>query len=445
VQELSDRDRSIAAYSASVRGFHTFFGTVILILVLLHLFVLLPFVEVRTAAPTLRSAIERTQAEAAANAEAQKGLAASASGLVAFKRALEVSPAQVAGQIAGLVARSQNGGTPFDYRKATVRVPREPGLPPASPSGGGGASAAAPGGSAVPAAGQPAGDEVVPIADAVRRVFGKQTEALSVALDGALGPLRTLHAPPSEVADAIKIAEEGIGRNVLALNDLLREAFEGDPPFWQRLSAPGATFASVSARGASWHAGTGDAVRALEERLASAATHAKSREQVLTQRVQALDGQQAQARERLAAFATRMAWVPVGLELWTRLYPIVAGALALTVLVRLQRIMLLRQALGDRHLDELAPSWIIGPPGTPGRWWALTLVSIPLLLSAHAAFAALRDAALFVNPVGDRDVASMVSYGAVYAAMVAAGLMQLRAMLSGATSRNDARSGRGAL
>jgi hypothetical protein len=279
----------------------------------------------------------------------------------------------------------------------------------------------------------------------VQRVFGKQTEALSIALDGALGPLRALRPVPSEIADAIKIAEEGLGRNVFALNDLLREAFEGDPPFWQRLSVPGATFASISARGTSWHAGTTEALRSVEERLASAATHAKSREQVLAQRAQTLDGQQTQARERLSRFTTRMAWLPVGLELWTRLYPIVAGALALTVLVRLQRIMLLRHALGDRHLDELAPSWIVGPPGAPGRWWALTLVFVPLLLAAHAAIASMRDASLFVNPVGDRDVVMLAVYGAAYAAIVVAGILQLRAMLRGQTARDGLRGARNPL
>ena len=438
MQELSDRDRSIAAYAASVRSFHTFFGSVILVLVLLHLFVLLPFIEVRTAAPTLRSAIERTQAEAITTADAQKGLATSATALVAFKKALETAPAQIAAQIGGLVARSQPGGAAFDYKKSVVRVPREPGLPASPPAGG---TATGP----APANGQAGGEEVIPIGDAVQRVFGKQTETLSMALDGALAPLRALRPVPSEIADAIKIAEEGLGRNVFALNDLLREAFEGDPPFWQRLSPPGATFAAISSRGATWQTGTVEALRAVEERLASAATRAKSREQVLTQRAQLLDGQQAQARERLAAFTTRMAWLPVGLELWTRLYPIVAGALALTVLVRLGRIMLLRRALGDRHLDELAPSWIIGPPAAPGRWWALTVVCLPLLLAAHAAIASMRDPSLFVNLFGDRDVAVLGVYGTVYAAILVAGVLQLRAMLGGAEPLESARGVRSPL
>jgi hypothetical protein len=436
VHELSDRDRSIAAYAASVRGFHTFFGAVILILILLHLFVLLPFVEVRTAAPTLRAAIEGTQAEAAASGEALRALTASGAALVAFKRALETAPGQIAAQVGALVARSYTGGAPFDYQKAVVRVPREPGIPPGSA---GNASAGGPGaGLAAPPA-PPSGDEVIPLADAVLRVFGKQTEALSIALDGALGPLRALQAPPGDVTAAIKVAEEGLGRNVLALNDLLREAFEGDPPFWQRLSPPGATFSAISARGAAWHAGTAEAMRAVEERLASASTLAKSREQALAQRLQMLEGQQAQARERLAAFATRVAWIPIGLESWTRLYPILAGALALTVLVRLQRIMMLRRALGDRHLDELAPSWIIGPPAAPGRWWAVTLVSLPLLMAAYAAFGALRDRDLFVNAVGDRDATMMILYGAFYIAVVAAGVLQLRSMLRGAETPDAAR------
>ncbi len=412
MQELSDRDRSIAAYAAVVKGFHTFFGTVMLILALLHLFVLLPFVEVRTAAPTLKAAIERAEAESGTNSEAQKTLVASSAGLVAFKKALEVAPLQLSAQIGSLVARAQSGGTPLDYAKATVRVPRESGTSP----------------------GQPAGEETVPLTDAVRRVIGKQTDTLGAALDGTLGPLRSLKSPPDEVADAIKIAQEGLGRSVVTLNDVLGEAFEAEPRFWQRLGAASATFAAASARGGVWHTGTVESVRALEERLASASSVVKTREQMLAQRVGALEGQQALARERLAGFTTRMAWLPVGPELWARLYPLVAGALALTLLVRLQRVMLLRQMLGDRHLDELAPSWLIGPPGAPGRWWGLILVSTPLLLSAHAAFAALRDADLFVTPVGERSVATMAVYGVVYAAIVVAGLVQLRAIQASATS-----------
>lgn len=104
------------------------------------------------------------------------------------------------------------------------------------------------------------------------------------------------------------------------------------------------------------------------------------------------------------------------------------------MLVRLQRLMLLRQTLGDRHLDELAPSWIIGPPGAPGRWWGLVLVATPLLLSAHAAFVALRDGDLFITPVGERSIATMGLYGAVYVAIVVAGLVQLRALYRHAAS-----------
>jgi hypothetical protein len=64
----------------------------------------------------------------------------------------------------------------------------------------------------------------------------------------------------------------------------------------------------------------------------------------------------------------------------------------------------------------------------------LILVSTPLLLSAHAAFAALRDADLFVTPVGERSVATMAVYGVVYAAIVVAGLVQLRAIQASGTS-----------
>jgi hypothetical protein len=283
-------------------------------------------------------------------------------------------------------------------------------------------------------------DEVIPLIDAGPRVIGRQTETLSTAFDGALEPLRALRTPPDEVAQAVKIAEEGVARNILALNDVLREAYDADRAFWQRLGGSG-SFAPASPRAEAWAKGTGDALRALEERLASSTTMANSREQVLKARADALTEQQRQAHDRLAAFAARTAWLPIGLELWTRLYPIIAGALAITVLVRLQRVLVLRQRIGDDHLDEMAPSWIIAPPGAPGRWWALILVAIPLVASAHAALTALRDVALFTTPVGERHLAAMVLYGLVYLAILVAGTAQLRAVLIGSSPAGAAPAG----
>ncbi|MGQ0568063.1 MAG: hypothetical protein ACT4P5_00825 [Armatimonadota bacterium] len=404
--ETSDRERSIAGYGAVVRGFHVFFGVVLIVVAVLHLFILVPFLELRTTAPALSGALARAEGEVAATDEAQQAIAAATAALVQFRRAMEAAPVELRRTIGNLVARVTTAGGGGDPYKGTVRVPKE-GVPVTSGS---------------------ADEEAIRLDEAIRRQIGRQTETLGLALDAAFEPLRSLRNPPAEVQDALRTAQESLGRNVLVLNEVLQEAFGADPNFWQRLNGPGATFAPASPRAAEWARGTDEALSMLERRLAAAAVIVKSRLPVLQERVRALGSVQRASRDRLAAFVARLAWMPLGLNEWARLYPLVAGALALTVLFRLRRVLLLRRPLAGIDLDAMAPSWIIGPPAAPGRWWALILVALPFLATLHAAVTVLGNPGLFADILGDPNVPAMIGFGAAYAALIGAGIWQLLAV-----------------
>ncbi|MDR7420510.1 MAG: hypothetical protein QN178_16545 [Armatimonadota bacterium] len=410
-----DRERSIAAYAGEVRAFHAFFGAVLILLAGLHLFVLLPYMQLRTAAPVLATALTTVEQETAAIDEAERAVAASTAAAAQFGRILDAAPADLRRAVGNLVARGRlASGANGDPYKATIRLPREGG-----PSAGAG------------------DDEVITTEEAVRRQIGQQIEALSVAFDAALEPLRSLKNPPPEITDVVRTAEEGLGRNILALNDVLREAFTADPGFWERLDGP--SFAPASARAQEWTKGTAEAQRLFETRLAAAAGTLKSRIRTVRARAAVLQERHAELDTRLKAFATRLSWLPLGLEGWTRLYPLIAGALALTALFRLRRILLLRRALPGIDLDVLAPSWIVGTSTAPGRWWTLVLIALPVAATVHASLVSLRDPGLYTGLLGEPRASKAVAYGALYAAMSGAAIWQLVLVGRGIFSRPPAR------
>jgi hypothetical protein len=166
-----------------------------------------------------------------------------------------------------------------------------------------------------------------------------------------------------------------------------------------------------------------EALRMLTRRLAAAGTVAKGRQQALEARVRALRAKQGDLNERLKEFT--------GPEDAMRLYPIVAGALTLTALFRLRRILALRRALAGVDLDLVALSWVVASPSSPGRWWALLLIASPLGATIHAAAAALADRGLFVTVLGDPSQAMMVGYAVVYTALILVGIGQLLAVTRG--------------
>jgi hypothetical protein len=330
-------------------------------------------------------------------------VAASTAAAAQFRRALDAAPAQLRRAVGNLVARGRLMiGLSTDPYRAPIRVPKE----------------------SAPGAAGPADEEQILVEEAVRREIGRQVEVLSVAFDAALEPLRPMRDSPPEIADVVRTAEEGLGRNILALNEVLREAFAADPDFWQRLGA-GSTFAPASARAEQWAKGTAEAQRLLETRLAATTNTLKSRLQTAQARAAALGERDQELRARMDAFSARLAWLPLGLGGWARLYPLIAGGLALTALFRLRRILLLRRALSNIDLDVMAPSWILGASSAPGRWWAMLLVSLPVAAMAYAAIAALRDPGLFTSVLGEPSPFARAVYGLAYLALTLVGAWQL--------------------
>jgi hypothetical protein len=403
VPDVTDRDRSIAAYAGEARAFHAFFGGVLIVLAGLHLFVLLPYLQLRTEQPLLGAALTAAEQEIVSTAEADKAAALSAAATAQFRRTLDAAPGDLQKKIGSLVARGRlSAGANGDPYKVSIRLPQDAGAGPVKTNG----------------------EESVTIEEAIRQQIGRQVEALGAAFDAALEPLRPLKTPPAEITDVVRTAEEGLGRNILALNEVLREAFAADPGFWERLEGT-AGFARASTRAAEWTQGTADALRMLETRLAAAASTLKSRARHTQARVATLQERHGELRNRMTAFTSRLSWLPLGLDGWTRLYPLIAGALALTALFRLRRILLLRRALQGIDLDLMAPSWIVGASSAPGRWWAVILVALPVLAMLHAALAALRDPNLYTGILGEPSLANVVVYGALYAGLSAVGIWQL--------------------
>jgi hypothetical protein len=421
VPDISDRDRSIAAYAGEVRAFHTFFGAVLMIVALLHLFIWLPYLQLRDAAPALASAADATEQEVKVATEATRALEVATAALAQFRRALEAAPSDLHATIGSLVALGRSAAGPDgDPYRVTIRIPKE--ILPA-------------------AAGVSGEDEALPVDEAIRRLIGRRIEALSMAFDATLEPLHPFRTAPPEVADVVRTAEEGIARNVLALNEVLREAFTADRGFWQRLRNGTASFAPASARAEEWTTGTFGALRLLETRLSAATVTLKERGQAAQARLARLGERNREVRLRLETFSARLSWLPMGLDGWARLYPLLTGGLALTVLFRLRRILTLRRALAGIDLDVMAPSWVLGASTAPGRWWAMLLVALPLLAAIHASLAAVVDPGLYATLLGEPSPATRGGYAAVYVLLVGIGLWQLVLVgrgLFGAHSRRQA-------
>lgn len=399
--EPSDRERAVAAYAAEVRAFHIFFSTVLVVIAVLHMAVVFPFLQARAAVPLVAEALARTKQEAESAEAAAEAAQKAAGALGVFRDALDSGPVALRRVIADLVARN---------RAAAIE--------PAS------------------------------LEEAIKQQIGKQVEALGVALDGALGPLRVLQNPPAEIAEALRAAEQDLGRNVLALNEVLREAYAADPAFWQRWNGPGTTFGAASPRAEEVLREIEQGRRALDRRLTAAAAALRSRQPEMAARSAELATRGRDLKERLAG-VNPLPWsIPLGLGDLARLFPALAGILTLMALFRLRRIIALRRAHDGINLDLLAPSWLVGPRSAPGAWWALIMVCAPLVITIHASVAALGDPGLFVSLLGDPSPGSTIAFGAAYAALVLMGIGQLPAVTRGLVGapqrRPQGKAGRGA-
>ncbi len=423
--EPSDRERGVNGYAAEVRSFHRFFAIVLLVIASLYLLLLRPFVQVRAAMPVLAARITEAEQQVAATEGADKAAAASAAALAQFRRAMETGPEDLRRTIGTLVAKGRDaagpGGDPY---KATIRTPKE---------------------FTQTSSGSP-GEETISVEEAIRAQIGRQVESLSLALDAALDPLRSMKNPSPEIQEALRVAQEDLGRNVLALNEVLRAAFASDPEFWRKLTGPGVTFGAASSRAQEVTRRINEALRTLDSQLTSP-SGTKNRQAVLQARIASLQARQGELRDRLTALSARLAWIPLSPEDWMRLYPILAGALALTVLFRLRRILNYRRALSGVDLDLLAPSWIVGPSGAPGRWWALLLIAFPLVATMYAAYSAMVDPGLFASILGDPSLVTMIGFWAAYLALIGVGIVQLtmiaRASVMAPAKRPQGQAGRG--
>lgn len=399
--EPSDRERAIAAYAAEVRAFHAFFGTVLVVIAVLHMAVVFPFLQTRAAVPLVAEALARVKQEAASAETVIEAVQKAAGALGEFRDALDSGPIALRRAIADLIARSRAAAT-----------------------------------------------EPASLEEAIKQQIGKQVEALGVALDGALGPMRALQNPPAEIAEALRAAEQDLGRHVLALNEVLREAFAADPAFWQRWDEPGATFGAASPRAGEVLQEIEQARRAFDRRLATAAAALRSRQPEQQARSAELAARGRNLNERLAGVNSHPWSIPLSLGDLARLFPALAGVLTLMALFRLRRILALRRAHDGVNLDLLAPSWVVGPRSTPGAWWALILVCTPLVITIHASVATLGDPGLFVSLLGDPSPGSAVAFGAAYAALVLMGIGQLPAVTRGLVGapqkRQQGKTGRGA-
>lgn len=388
--EPSDRERAITAYATEVRAFHALFVTILVVVVVLYMAVVFPFLRTRAALPLVAETLARVQQEVASAEAAIEAGGKAVGALVEFRNVLDAGPAALRRSIADLLARSRTfAGGPRDTEEA------------------------------------------------IRQQIGRQVEALSVALDGALGPLRALQNPPAEIAEALRTGEQDLARNVLALNQVLLEAFAADPLFWQRLNSQGATFGAASPRAEETVREIEQARRLLDRQLATAVAAARIRQPALQARSAELTARQNDLKARLAR-ANSYPWsIPLGPNDLARLFPVFAGVLTLIAFFRLRRILTLRLAHEGVSLDLLAPSWVVGPRSAPGAWWALILVCAPLVTTIHASVAALGDPGLFTTVLGDPSSSSVAAFGAAYAVLVLVGICQLPAITRGLVGKRQ--------
>ena len=401
--DASDRDRGIAGYVAEIRAFHTFFGAVLLAVGAFHLLVLLPFIQVRAALPAVAEQARAVESEFRAVDQVQQTATAAVAAVAQFRRAMATAPEQLRRTIAELVARGRtlagSGGDPY---KVNIRVPREGTQPGSGPS-----------------------DEEITVEGAIRGQIGKQMEALSLSFEKALEPLRTATNTPAGTLEILREAQETIGREIqVDLNKILQDAFGADPTFWQRWERQ-ATFGAVSTRAEETTRRIDEALRIVLDRLAKAAGQARNHQQELQTRLEGLRTKERVLTDRLERIVGSTARVPLAPEEWARLYPVVVGALTLTVLFRLRRILIQRRALTGIDLDQFAPSWVVGSSSSPGRLWSLVLVVSPLAAVIHASAYVVTDPGLFVTALGESSTIMTAAYGVAYAALILTGLWQL--------------------
>lgn len=418
-----DPDRLLAAYTSEVRALQRFFAVLLLGLGAFHLLLLAPYLELRAALPVVSARMAEARAQIKTAEDVQRATGAASVALAPFRQALAAAPERLRRAIGDLVGRGRLiAGAAGDPFKATIKVPKE-GVQPATES-----------------------EEMITVDEAIRRQIGKDVEALTTAFDQSLESLRTIKELPTDVEGVIREGHGAIGRDILSLNEILRAAFDADPYFWKRWERPGATLAAASPRADGAVRRIESGLQALSKALTNAAAQARMTEQEAAASIEALRANETTLKDRLTKSGEVLGSLPLSMDEAARIYPLVAFAFTLTALVRLRRLLRLRAAIGRGDADACAPSWLIAPPGWPGRSWSLVLVAAPLLAAVHGAAAAVRDPGLFVSVLGEP---GQLTYQGTVAGYVVLGLpaiyhfaLAARALLRGGRLAPEETAGR---
>ncbi len=375
----------------------TVIGAILTVVGALHL-ALLPFVQARRAMPAITLAMAGAEQRIRSAEDALNAARAVLEATARFRGAMGAAPDRLHAAIADLVARGRAAAGPrADPYKAVIRIRRE---------------------------GATSGDSSdvhdVLVEEAIRRQIGRHVDALSLLLDGALEPLRASKQPPHEAEDAYR-AGQALGGEVAGLNHILREAFAADPSFWARLEGQGSRFGAVSARAGDASRRIEDGLRALDEKLAAASAAWKSQQQEDRTAIETLRARQADLSELLTEFRRRLGWIPLNLEDALRLYPLVAGALAVIALFLLRQALRAQRARAADDHAARARSWA-GSPASKDRWSILLLAALPLIATIHAAIAAITARGLYTSAPADPGATLILIYGTAYAALILMGL-----------------------
>ncbi len=399
-------------YASEVRAFHRFFAALLLGLAAFHLLVVAPYLRMRAGLPVISDKLAAARAQIKSGEDVQRAAEAAATSLSPFRQALAAGPERLRKSIAEFVARGRAVvGATGDPFRAGVKVPKE-GAQPAPE------------------------EETITVDEAIRRQIGKEIESLATAFDQALESARSIKDIPHDVESMLRETRGAVGRDVISLNEILRQAFDADPYFWKRWERPGATFGAASPKADEAMRRIESGLRGLLKTLATASAQAKTQQQEIAASVEAVRASEVELRERMAKAREVFGRFPLGMDEAARIYPLVAAALALTAFVRLRRLLVLRQTLGIADADAAAPSWAIASPVSPGRWWSLVLVAAPLLAAVHSAAAAAADPGLFTTALGDQSRGMHVEFMVGYAVLGVLGALQFamaaRVLLAGA-------------
>ncbi|MDR7555401.1 MAG: hypothetical protein QN157_07315 [Armatimonadota bacterium] len=414
-QQQAAVDRVAAAHSAEMRAVHALGAVVLLVVVGGYTLAVRPWLHLRAATRGLEAAAAAAEREALRLERDHEATREAAEALAAARRVATMGPDRLRREIAHLVEQGR-ALEPDDPYKAAVRVTAGP-------------------------AGPAAGGETVPVEEAVRKAIGRHVEQIGLAVETAAAPLLARPDLPAALRALVTETQAAIGPATVALHEAMLQAFARYPDFWRQWEQEPALYAGVSPE-------AGDAARRIDDALARALRQLAAMSATLQNQTRAyrdragdLRERHRQAAHRLAALRAGSAWMPLGLDDGVRLYPLLAGALALTLYYRLRRALAVRRDLADLEPDRFAPSWLLVGPRMPGRWWALALLAVPMAAAVSVAAVLLADRSVFVTPAGEWSPVVTAGYAIPYTVL---GLLSIVEWARLATGQRDATARRAA-